>query len=486
MNEKDRNIIVFGGDDDERDIASEYAEDANTEEYINNEPVGANDNSAASEASATSEGFAVSDNSAVSDGAATSGGGATSFDIDFGSETSKPEGNDEPQNGSTSHAYVPVEPAPAKVRKPREPHYVTRGGLVIALILTMLVSSFCGAFVATRFMGGTTSTATESNGQDSQLTIADSTDSQMTVAQIVEKNADAVVEITVAAASQNIFGQTQLSEGAGSGVIVTKDGYIVTNYHVIEGATKVTVTLHNGEQYPATIIGSDADNDLAVIKISADNLTVAELGDSSSVKVGDLAVAIGNPLGKLGGTATTGIISALDRQLTIDNRTMTLMQTDAAVNPGNSGGGLFDGSGNLIGIVDAKSSGTGIEGLAFAIPINSVKETINDLITNGKVAGKPIIGVVIADVSEDNAQYYGLESAGVYVSQVSGENAQKAGFQAGDRIVSIEGKEITSSSELVSTVREHKVGDTISVIVSRNGQQIEIKTVLEESVQTQE
>ncbi|MDO4518422.1 MAG: trypsin-like peptidase domain-containing protein [Bacillota bacterium] len=428
MNEKDNNIIDFG-DDVERDIASDYAEDSHHDESAPHDEI---------------TGDTISESSDDS-----------SFE----------------------------EPAPAKVRKPREPHYVTRGALALALVLTMLISSVCGAIIATKFMSGSSS-ASESNGKESELTLAEATDSELTIAQIVDKNADAVVEITVAAAQQNIFGQTQLAEGAGSGVIVTKDGYIVTNYHVIEGATKVTVTLHNGEQYPANIVGSDQDNDIAIIKISADNLTVAELGDSSSVKVGNLAVAIGNPLGKLGGTATTGIVSALDRQLTIDGRTLTLMQTDAAVNPGNSGGGLFDGSGSLIGIVDAKSSGSGIEGLAFAIPINSIKDTINDLITTGKVSGKPVIGIVIQDVSEDNAQYYGLESAGVYISQVTGENAQRAGFQIGDRVVSIEGKEISSASDLVSRVREYKAGDTISVVVSRNGQQIEIKTVLEESTQT--
>jgi serine protease Do len=254
----------------------------------------------------------------------------------------------------------------------------------------------------------------------------------------------------------------------------------VTNYHVIQGANKVQVTLHNGETYPASIVGGNNDMDIAVIKINANDLKPAKVGDSSTVEVGDTAVAIGNPLGQLGGTATTGIISALDRNLTIEGRTLSLMQTDAAINGGNSGGGLFNSKGELIGIVDAKSSGVGIEGLAFALPINSVVDDIDDIIENGNVSTRPVVGVTIADVSEDTARYYQLESAGVYITQVTGENAKKAGFQSEDRIVSLDGEEITSSQQFVSAVRKHKAGDIVTIVVSRSGQEIEIKTELEE------
>ena len=164
---------------------------------------------------------------------------------------------------------------------------------------------------------------------------------------------------------------------------------------------------------------------------------------------------------------------------------MTLMQTDAAINGGNSGGGLFDSKGELIGIVDAKSSGVGIEGLAFAIPINSVSDIIDDLIENGKVTTRPIVGITIQDVTEANAQSYGLEAAGVYIAQVTGENAKKAGFQERDRIVSIDGTEIKDSQTFINKVRQHKVGDTVSIVVSRMGQEIEIKTVLEELTTTE-
>lgn len=364
-------------------------------------------------------------------------------------------------------------------RTPKEKTpYVTKKLFVICLVLAIIISATLGAGIAS-LMGSTTSTKKHSNLSESSLETA--TGSKLTIAQIVAKNENAVVEIVVSSTTMNFFGQQELSEGAGSGVIVNENGYIVTNYHVIDGASGVKVTLHNGESYTARIVGGDDANDLAVLKIDATDLSVATLGDSSAVDVGDLAVAIGNPLGQLGGTATSGVISALDRRLTIDGRTLTLMQTDAAINPGNSGGGLFNGAGELIGIVDAKTSATGVEGLAFAIPINALKDEIDSLINDGRVNGRPAIGITIYDVSEDNAQYYSLDGEGVYVSEVTGLNAQKAGLKSGDKILTIEGKKIESSSDLVARVREHKVGETITIEVLRDGQEISIKTVLEEA-----
>ncbi|WP_286172701.1 trypsin-like peptidase domain-containing protein [Acetanaerobacterium sp. MSJ-12] len=205
-----------------------------------------------------------------------------------------------------------------------------------------------------------------------------------TVSAVAAKAAPSVVAITTET-MQGYYGRVQQSvaTGAGSGVILTADGYIATNNHVISGASKITVTLSDGTQYPATLVGTDAQNDLAVIKIEASGLQAAVLGSSSSLQVGDLAVAIGNPLGELGGTVTDGIISALDRNITVDGETMTLLQISAAVNPGNSGGGLFDKNGELVGIVNAKSSGTGIEGLGFAIPIDTAKPILEKLMAGG-------------------------------------------------------------------------------------------------------
>ena len=375
--------------------------------------------------------------------------------------------------------------------KPKEKKYVTKGALIACMILTMILSSLLGAFISGAYFSKTSSDgrAQRNDSELSQLDLGDATGSDLTVSQIVDKNEDAVVEILMSGTQQNMWGQMQLVQGAGSGVIIKEDGYIATNYHVVQGANKVEVTLHNGDSYVAQIIGSDPSNDIAVIKIDAKGLTTATIGDSSTVDVGDLAVAIGNPLGQLGGTATTGIISALDRTLDVEGTTLTLMQTDAAINGGNSGGGLFNSKGELIGIVESKASAVGVEGLAFALPINTVAPIINDFIENGgntQVAdGIPAVGVVISDVSEENAQYYGLESAGVYIAQVTGENAMKAGFQEGDRIVSFNGSQISNSSEFITLVRKCKVGDTVTVVVSRSGQQIEIKTVLEELQQQQ-
>jgi serine protease Do len=390
--------------------------------------------------------------------------------------------------GSGSSGSEP--PIPPKPPVNDQNKYVTKGLLVTFMVITMLVSSVLGAVGGVLF---SRTTAGGSSSRDdsklSQLNLSDATGSELTVSEIVEKTGDSVVEIVVSGTTQGMWGQLQLTQGAGSGIIVRKDGYIATNYHVIDGANKVEVTLRNGETYTAKIIGSDQDNDIAVIKIDAKDLTPATIGDSSQVEVGDLAVAIGNPLGQLGGTATAGIVSALDRTLTIEGTTLTLLQTDAAINGGNSGGGLFNSKGELIGVVESKASAVGVEGLAFALPINSVSEIINDMIENGGSAttskSTPAVGVVISEVSDSNAQYYGLESAGVYIAQVTGQNAQKAGFQERDRVVSIDGQEIKSSNDFITIVRKHKVGDTVSVVVSRNGQEIEIKTELEELSDTQ-
>lgn len=414
---------------------------------------------------------------------------AEKFEAEYGSSDEVSHGTVPHETASSQSGYTGSRHAAAQssrhnkpARPARDPRYVTKGALAVCMVLTMLVSSILGGLIGGALSSGSTgsSSSPAAGGGSSSKSISEATGSDLTISEIVDMNADSVVEILVSGTAQGYFGQMQPVEGAGSGVIFSKDGYIVTNYHVIQGANKVQVTLHNGETYPASIIGGNNDMDIAVIKINAKDLKPAKVGDSSTVEVGDTAVAIGNPLGQLGGTATTGIISALDRNLTIEGRTLSLMQTDAAINGGNSGGGLFNSKGELIGIVDAKSSGVGIEGLAFALPINSVVDDINNIIENGNVSTRPVVGVTIADVSEDTARYYQLESAGVYITQVTGENAKKAGFQSEDRIVSLDGEEITSSQQFVAAVKKHKAGDVVTIVVSRSGQEIEIKTELEE------
>ena len=228
----------------------------------------------------------------------------------------------------------------------------------------------------------------------------------------------------------------------------------------------------------------DSQNDIAVIKIKANNLTAATYGDSSELSVGSLVVAIGNPLGELGGSASTGIISALDRELTVGNKNLTLLQTDASINPGNSGGGLFDQYGNLVGIVVAKSTGSDVEGLGFAIPIKEAASIAKDLIENGRVTGRAAIGVKIADISDaETALQYGVKMTGVYIQEVTGSNAKSAGLQAGDMIYYLEDTKIETSSDLQSALSEHKPGETVKLTVIRNNKTVDLKVKLTESTQ---
>ena len=303
---------------------------------------------------------------------------------------------------------------------------------------------------------------------------------------IVEKSADSVVEITTEIVKTGVFAQQYISSGAGSGVIIDAKGYIVTNHHVIDGASRITVTLRNGETYDAKILGSDAELDIALLEISADKeLTPAIFGDSDTLKVGQRTVAIGNPLGQLGGSVTEGIISALNRDVVIDGQTMKLMQTDTAINPGNSGGGLFDSEGNLIGIVNAKSTGSEIDGLGFAIPINDVINVIGDLSEFGYVRGRVDLGVEFIDVdSEQLAWMYGLKKTGCYIYSVDkNTNAIKAGLSSGDRVIAVNGTEIKSSDEVQGIIENCKVGEKVSFRVENTKARIsEVTFRLEEFV----
>lgn len=320
-----------------------------------------------------------------------------------------------------------------------------------------------------------------------QTAVKNSTNNgEVSVVDVANIAADTVVEITTEVMTTGQIMQQYISEGAGSGVILTSDGYIVTNNHVIDGANKITVRLRNGESYEAKLIGTDAQTDLAVIKIEATNLKVATLGDSDALQVGELAVAIGNPLGQLGGTVTDGIISALDREITIEGQTRNLLQTSAAINPGNSGGGLFNEEGQLIGIVVAKSSGYDIEGIGFAIPANDVKTVAEQLMNHGYVQGRPVLGVSIVDISSvQAAMQYGLNQTGVYVAGLTeGTHSEAAGLQVGDYLIAIDGTQIRTSSDISSALQNYSVGDKVSVTASREGKLVTIDLELAESKPT--
>ncbi len=304
----------------------------------------------------------------------------------------------------------------------------------------------------------------------------------MSIAEIAAATANSVVEITTESVvtGGGFWVQQYVASGAGSGVILSEDGYIATNNHVIENATSVTVRLHNGESYEAQIIGADSEKDVALIKIDATGLTPAKIGDSDALVVGEDTVAVGNPLGQLGGTVTNGIVSALDREITIDGQTMNLLQTNAAINPGNSGGGLFNEKGELVGLVVAKSAGSDLEGLGFAIPINDVMEVVEQLKEFGYVTGKPYLGISLVDINTvQRAMQYGVNQAGVYVMEV---DRPECGLQAGDCITQINGFEVESSDDISDTIKAYSAGDTVEMTVIRNGETITVDALLGEKV----
>ncbi|MDR0424947.1 MAG: trypsin-like peptidase domain-containing protein [Clostridiales Family XIII bacterium] len=297
-----------------------------------------------------------------------------------------------------------------------------------------------------------------------------------TLVQIIADAKRTVVEITTGSVANRRTGQ-QVQTGAGSGVIISADGYIVTNAHVISGAGTIEARLADGTAVPARIIGADAKTDLAVLKIDRAGLAYAVLGDSSKLLVGDSAMAIGNPLGELGGTVTGGIISALDREIVIDGEPMSLLQTDAAINPGNSGGGLFNVRGELIGIVNAKSTGLEIEGLGFAIPVNTAKTVASDIIAYGYVKGRADTGFSVVEVADIQSIFmFRAGRSGLYISASS-----NASFRAGDQIAAIDGTEISSMYEYNKIVNAHKIGDTIQVSIIRGGQRMTVPVTLTEA-----
>ena len=314
---------------------------------------------------------------------------------------------------------------------------------------------------------------------------------QFTKAQIVEMSAPSVVGIdTISVATTNNFwygyGQSYEVPGSGSGVILSEDGYIATCAHVVDGAKSVKVTLNDDTTYDAAIVGIDEKNDIAIIKIDATGLVPAVVGDSETLTVGSEVIAIGNPLGELRGTATAGIISATNRTIEVEGQAMTLIQTDAAISPGNSGGGLFDATGKLIGIVNAKVSDSRAEGLGFAIPVNSVLDEISDLLNYGYVTGRPYLGVSTQDVtlrSRDRMWYYSDGTRCVMVEKVvSGSAAEQAGIQSGDLILKLGDKTITSGDELSRAIGAYKPGDTATLTLQRDGRELTVEVTFGEYV----
>ena len=392
------------------------------------------------------------------------------------------------------HPVQPQDAQPPKKKRKFNGKRVARSAVALVLAAAM---GFAGGFVGAKFGGSgkvviqqvaPSSTADSASGSDSSITAASSSGSSLTTEQVADLVSPSVVVITteqVVYSQWSWYGQNQVESGAGSGVIISSDGYILTCAHVVDGASNITVTI-NDKDYTATLVGEDTTSDIAVIKIDADGLTPATVGDSDSLKVGQNVMAVGNPLGELGGTVTGGMISALNRSVTIQGsssvNTMSLIQMDASVSPGNSGGGLFNMNGELVGIVNAKSSSSDAEGLGFAIPINDAIKVAQELLENGYVTGRPYLGITYLAVTDaQTASQLGVNAYGVYVVEVvKGGPAEKAGLQAGDRIVSVDGTEIASKDDLGTLMQKHAAGDTLSITIARDGQMQTVNVTLGE------
>lgn len=384
-------------------------------------------------------------------------------------------------------------PAPAKKQK--------AAGRVVALALCCsLVGGAVGAggvLLGTRMQSGEPSEAAQEASstmlmgqrETAAINIAHvDTSKEMTAAEVYAANVNSTVGITTSITT-NFWGYQTTSAASGSGFIITADGYILTNYHVIESSDSITVTLYDGTAYDAELIGYDESNDIAVLKVEAEDLVPVILGDSDNVNVGDTVVAIGNPLGELTFSLTQGVVSALDREVTMSSGiTMDLIQTDCAINSGNSGGAMFNLYGEVIGITNAKYSGSGssseasIDNIGFAIPINQVRAIVESIIENGYIV-KPYIGVQVGDVSSE-AQRYGLPQGAAIGGVTEGSPAEEAGLQVNDIITKVNDTEITSYTELKEVVSTSAVGDTLKLTVYRQGETLELTVTVGEQIQS--
>ena len=342
-----------------------------------------------------------------------------------------------------------------------------------------IYSSLSGGNETTIYTGDRTPTQVDTASVD--------TSKELTTAEIYAKYVNSCVGITVDIVSTNVFGQTVTGAAAGSGFVITEDGYILTNYHVIDGANSIKVTFDNGKEYTATYVGGEEKNDIAVIKVDATGLTPVVIGKSSDMLVGEQVTTIGNPLGELTFSESTGIISALDRSITMsDGRQMNMIQTDCAINSGNSGGPLFNSHGEVIGIVSAKyssgsnSSSASVEGLGFAIPMDDVANMVSDLVKNGYVTGKPIMGISVADVDE-SVTSYGVPQGAIIRVVTPDLCGAKAGLQAGDIVTKIDNTDVTSASDLTSAIGNYKPGDKVTLTIFRSGETKTVEVTLEES-----
>ena len=402
------------------------------------------------------------------------------------SETSEPE-KDEKRASSAHGEPMLAFPAvsPEGMAAGEAPHRKSRlNGMKIAICCTLVgVILGAGILYGIGQIPGTAAQVNLSNRTVQQVSVktVDSS-TKMSTAEIYAANVNSVVSINCSGATTNYFGQSVPYASSGSGFIITDDGYIMTNAHVVDGASNIKVTLYSGNSYDATVVGDDTEYDIAVLKIEANGLSAVTMGDSSGINVGDSALVIGNPLGELTFSMSSGIISCANRTINISGIPCQMIQVDTSINAGNSGGPLINEYGEVIGVVSAKYSSyatTPVEGLGFAIPINDAFSVAKDLMTNGSVTDKAYIGITATTVTQSLAQQSGLHE-GVYVYSVNpGSAAETAGLQKADVIVKMDGTKIASMQELYAVKKSHNAGDTVPIEIIRNTQTLQLSLTFE-------
>lgn len=400
------------------------------------------------------------------------------------------------------HVKTPKQP---KARKPREKKSRSAGRMVAAALACAVIGGVGGGALTAHLVDDrwekTTaelqssfqsqlealgSAKTGNTGSNNVAVNPVSNSGALTPAQVYAQNVNSVVAITNKGVTTGMFGQESFT-GTGSGFILTADGYVLTNHHVIDGAQSITVTLSDGTEYTAQLVGSDSVSDVALLKIDGQDLPAVSIGNSDDLEVGDQVAAIGNPLGELTSTQTVGYVSAKDRSVNTDGTIINMLQTDAAINSGNSGGPLFNMNGEVVGITTAKysgstSSGASIEGIGFAIPINDVMKLVDDLMEYGYITGQAYLGVTInsKDLDASTAAAYGLPVGARVESVTEGSCAQKAGLQAGDIITALGDQKVSGYSDLVYALRNFSAGDATTVSVYRAGQELTLQITFDE------
>ena len=401
--------------------------------------------------------------------------------------------------------YTPPEKPVREGRAPGKKKTVGLGALIALCLVCALLGGLCGGAVAGSLMdsrmdkletnlaelGETASKPVLVQAAPGTTVAKSSDDGSLSAGDIYDMACEQVVGVTTQVTGTNLFGMPVSGAVTGSGFIISENGYILTNYHVVEEANKgkldVTVILHDGTQYTAQIVAFEEENDVAVLKIEAEGLNAAVIGDSDSLRVGDTVYAVGNPLGELEFSMTTGHVSAKDRSITTDNsgESISMFQIDAPVNNGNSGGPVYNGQGQVVGIVTAKYSSTGVEGIGFAIPINDAANIANDLITKGYVTGKARLGVIMGKLESDpyKAAYFQYNGwpMGVYIGDVTpGSCAEKAGIEAGDIITKFDGETVEGFDDLKAAVKRHSAGDQVELEVYRADESRIVTVILDE------